>query len=645
MKAPFHILTYWHADDQAEIEPLATQVVRQMMRNTADPTQNTPGIPVFAYTGKVPEEHWKARIGEAEAGIAFVFFHDSLVIDSQWHDFMRYLAALQQEVPGYRWVPLAISKNTINHPVVQATSHHVERLYASPFGVEEALRLAVALEVGKSLYPNNPKATKALEIFISLSHNDDQGDVIASAIAHFLPTQAEIASFYDVADTRPGESFADRILTSQKQAFILVLRTDSYGSREFCRREVLQAKEHSRPVVVLNALHKGETRAFPYMGNVVQIHYHPAAALRDEELHHITIQVLMEAVRHAYQQQWLDYWHRTLAYSQEVVVLPSPPELLGLAQNSYGGPEATLLYPEPPLGEQEMKLLTTQAGNRKLVTPSQLNLPQSAKSFLRGKKIALTVSEPTGAYPPGMYWQHVYDALMELARHLLLQGATLIYGGYLGYQKEKDVNVMQLLLDLVKSYQPHFPQPHQAPLSNWLPAYIPANKELQAANLPWVNFSPQPYPAWAAVLPEDNPLNKVGALFEMRRNLAREADIQIVLGGKPEGFEGVYPGVLEEVWRFAQAGKPIYLLGGYGGVTQAIVKALSGGSPPFTVKTEVQAQARQEGEDLPEVSSMVQEIQANPNLHQGLSPEEAKTLMVSESLPEIMRLLLKGLMS
>lgn len=210
---------------------------------------------------------------------------------------------------------------------------------------------------------------------------------------------------------------------------------------------------------------------------------------------------------------------------------------------------------------------------------------------------------------------------------------------------------MQLLVNLVRGSQSQLPDPQQPAIVNWLPAFMPTNTELKAQHLGEVDFQNQAYPAWAHHLPEDDDLRKVGALFEMRRNLANTADVQIVLGGKPEGFMGVYPGVLEEVWRFAQTGKPTYLLGGFGGVTQALTQGLqgdtlrdtSGTAPRFMVQEELRAQAQKHGEDLPALSVVLHQIQANPGLHTGLTQAEAQTLIASQSLPEIIRLVLKGL--
>ncbi len=62
-------------------------------------------------------------------------------------------------------------------------------------------------------------------------------------------------------------------------------------------------------------------------------------------------------------------------------------------------------------------------------------------------------------------------------------------------------------------------------------------------------------------------------LTRMRVEIAKKADAFIFVGGKVSGFMGKYPGVLEELfWAINEKNKPIYLLGGFGGVVELAAK-------------------------------------------------------------------------
>ena len=59
-------------------------------------------------------------------------------------------------------------------------------------------------------------------------------------------------------------------------------------------------------------------------------------------------------------------------------------------------------------------------------------------------------------------------------------------------------------------------------------------------------------------------------LTEMREKSVASSDVRIFAGGKTSGYMGLMPGVLEEFVIAVDRQKPIFLLGGFGGVVQEI---------------------------------------------------------------------------
>jgi len=51
----------------------------------------------------------------------------------------------------------------------------------------------------------------------------------------------------------------------------------------------------------------------------------------------------------------------------------------------------------------------------------------------------------------------------------------------------------------------------------------------------------------------------------MREQLLVRTQARIMLGGRTTGYKGKYPGLVEEALLTLQAGKPLYLMGGFGG--------------------------------------------------------------------------------
>ena len=70
----------------------------------------------------------------------------------------------------------------------------------------------------------------------------------------------------------------------------------------------------------------------------------------------------------------------------------------------------------------------------------------------------------------------------------------------------------------------------------------------------------------------------------MRAWMAAETDARVLLGGKLSGYMGRYPGIAEEALLSLRAGKPIYLLGGFGGCARALADAVMGRKPAALIR-------------------------------------------------------------
>ena len=66
----------------------------------------------------------------------------------------------------------------------------------------------------------------------------------------------------------------------------------------------------------------------------------------------------------------------------------------------------------------------------------------------------------------------------------------------------------------------------------------------------------------------------------MRRKLASETDARILLGGRPDRFLGLYPGIVEEALLAIERDQPLYVLGAFGGAARLVARALCSEPPP-----------------------------------------------------------------
>ncbi|QSY97977.1 toll/interleukin-1 receptor domain-containing protein (plasmid) [Rhizobium bangladeshense] len=125
---------------------------------------------------------------------------------------------------------------------------------------------------------------KKVDIFLSHSKHDknDAGEQVAKAIRKKLTERDGLGSFFDVYDIPPGLKFHDVLLAQIEISAVIAVHTDSFSSREWCRREIIEAKRHNRPLVIANCIADRDERGFPYLGNVPIIRLENKKASRIE---------------------------------------------------------------------------------------------------------------------------------------------------------------------------------------------------------------------------------------------------------------------------------------------------------------------------------------------------------------------------
>jgi hypothetical protein len=203
-----------------------------------------------------------------------------------------------------------------------------------------------------------------------------------------------------------------------------------------------------------------------------------------------------------------------------------------------------------------------------------------ANDALKGKRIVLSVSDSPDLGRLGLAETHFRLALGEMAQNVLLSGGKLAYGGHLsptGYtaflvnELEKYGRRDRPLL-ICLAWQNH----RTVPLSE-----LTRMKDELGLKAEFVYLDPNGHPVDPNVdrtnepVTVDDPVVRKKSLSAMRRYMAGRTHAWVFLGGRRRGFEGDIPGLMEEAFLALEANKPIYLAGGFGGVTLDIAKALS----------------------------------------------------------------------
>ena len=208
---------------------------------------------------------------------------------------------------------------------------------------------------------------KKFGVFLSYSNHDTHGEKIAAEIRKGIQEKFPALTVFMANRGIPaGMQFSDVLLDKVRSSAVVVMHTDSYSSREWCRREVIEAKLHSSPMVVANCIHKYEDCVFPYLGNVPNIRIDDRNVnKRINILVRLLLDELFKCLLCRCQEKVID-----IANNSDVMLIFRSPELICLAQ-SQSSPDnlpTLVLYPDPPIGFEEKELFRRISPQTELFT-------------------------------------------------------------------------------------------------------------------------------------------------------------------------------------------------------------------------------------------------------------------------------------
>ncbi|PHN00700.1 TIR domain-containing protein [Flavilitoribacter nigricans] len=699
VQIPLAVHIFWQDagnDNAKDLRKYANHLYDFLNRNTADPLDRYLEIPVFLLPN--PPEHLdELQLEQCQYSLNIFLIDDAMVLDQGgiWGGFFEKLAEKVDSLgPYHKIYPVALTDSFVHfHP--QLASLHAVRLYTEKTNRRNRfLYASVANFLSRLLYMASSGRIEAdqnappLPIQLFISHAKLDGEVLAKRFKDHLVTIFDIGAFFDDIHMIPAWSFSDQIEQRIQKSVLLVIHTDSYSSREWCRREFLMAKKFNRPILVVNRFELGELRSFPYIGNVPHIHYNRNDIDEEGEytylLDYILIATLRETLRFKYNEIRMDVLAETFGVNVEKVIA-YPPELVTLLHSGSKNNLRVVLYPDPPLGAEEMELLELLQPQTTFLTPALLALVSDegkTMKYLENLKVGISLSNPILSPISEFQNRGIQDLMVDITKYLLVSGASLVYSGDLKYkeknEKKSSFNYTELLIDLAATYQKQFnlpaggrtlPKPLQA--HPFFPGFDDVDIKTRASLKDLVDFVDVSIPQIPG-LDEDqreeirtfktfyHKMVWAESLYLMRKEVEKEEAARVFLGGKWINFRGRMPGVLEEFLISMEQKQPIFLVGGYGGVTAGIAAALQGKdldelTLPFYEREypeyvqfleEYNPMYPERAVDFPAILKWLHEKGRGGDdfgLNNGLTREENLILFHSRFAIEIVSLILKGL--
>ncbi len=375
-KPPFAIYVAWHPKF-AEGAKVAESMYNQFRRPLFDNVSGGTGISVIyrsasvdGHTAPLPIE---MKDGETTAIV--VLADKNLCNDSGWTNYVRNLVDQAEEMGfGTRVFPVSMQDTTLDD--LRLTEQALRwdcwagclerklRKLNGKLTLEFCRMLRQIVEPPDSPNDGLSQYLKKVRVFLSHSKHDRFGKCMAYAIRDRIHEKHALSSFLDVHDIPAGLRF-DKVLNHRvKSSAMIAIHSDSFSSREWCRREIILAKTYNVPLVVADCISGSDDRSFPYMGNV------PIVRLETDDsdrMDFLVRRLLDEVLKNLLWRLRVQALGNQAA--EGVTFTPRPPELFSLVNLSTAmgcSSDPVMVYPDPPLGNEEKDVFASVAPRVKL---------------------------------------------------------------------------------------------------------------------------------------------------------------------------------------------------------------------------------------------------------------------------------------
>ncbi len=658
MKIPIAVYFVWHPFDSKVVQPLVDYVFNRYQRDIDYPFSRSMNMPVFFRTsskGSVPE----AIESNAEKNVIFCFSSVHVTGDDRWRNYYDTFCS-----DGNYVIPIALSSEFgFNLNANYKTTNFI-RLYDFDHDfIEQMFFICTSHEIFRFCFNQGGTALgdeTALKLFLSHAKSDSWAVNLAVKLKDFIDNSS-LRRFFDAHDIHPAHYFDEEIEGNLNESTLISIHSDSYSSRYWCKKEVVIAKTKQRPMVIVNHVKDCEDRTFTHSVNAPSARVESSDNIPQKDIYRILEMALLETLRHNYHKLKLESLN-----IDNALVMTRPPELsdiprlLSCENGRIEKKVDEILYPDPPVYEDELMFL--KSFSIRAATPLTREYVD-----LKDISIGISISDPANEelLNIGLDQRHLIILSQCIARNVIYSNGTLAYGGDLRPSGFTEYLFEEAIIaqDILKFEIPH--------VKNFIsfPIYTADNDAI----LKWKSkysrvaemIEIQPHDIVKAediqsFLPPKNVDLIWGlCLTKMREEMITACDVRICAGGKLSGYKGKYPGVLEEIDIAIQLNKPIFLIGGFGGVTSRVCDLLLTHSIPEELTLDWQTKhtstycelidkiSKVESCDDIDYNTIVDRIKTlglnGISKNNGLTPDQNIQLFKTQFIDEAISLILQGL--
>lgn len=378
-KSPLSIYVLWHPEFK-EGKEYAKSIYNTYSGENGSVTHAKYDIPVHYRTQPLGSETFaKIPFSESEKNALIILVDEYMFNDPDWTSAIDNV--LNSKPSNTRVFPISFSDYAFDfNPVNLSPTQFIKTDQKGPCtgnaikANSKIIKYRLLESIAKFLfnvkedYDTNEHSDPPIKLFIS--HAKEDGEELAIKFRNHIYSNTKLKAFFDANDIADGHQFEKEIQKHIDHSAFIIFNTDEYANREWCRKEVIIAKRYRCPIIGVMDIKKGERRSFPYSGNFPTI-------IWDDNFEEIVNLVLSQVISDMYNELYLKSILKMYDLEKHFscLVLPKAPELFNYIDIENFKAERKevksliVLYPDPPIGIEELSLLNDIDKDIKFITP------------------------------------------------------------------------------------------------------------------------------------------------------------------------------------------------------------------------------------------------------------------------------------
>lgn len=378
-KSPLSIYVLYHPEFK-EGKEYAESIYNTYSGENGNVTHAKYDIPVHYRTQPYKKETFaKIPFSESDKNALIILVDEYMFNDPNWTETINQL--LKTKPNNTRVFPIPFSEYAFDFNPTYLNNYQFIKTDQSHFRPnkdfiinDRVIKYRLLESIAKFLfnvkenYDSEEHSDPPIKLFIS--HAKDDGKDLAIQFRNYIYSKTKLKAFFDANDIADGHQFEQEIIKNIDHSAFVIFNTDIYSDREWCRKEIIIAKRYRCPIIGVIDIKKGERRSFPYSGNFPTITWNNNF---EEIINLILSQVISDKYNELYLKSIVKMYDLGKHYS--CLVLPKAPELFNyidienLKKENKEVKSLIVLYPDPPIGIEELSLLNDVDKNIKFITP------------------------------------------------------------------------------------------------------------------------------------------------------------------------------------------------------------------------------------------------------------------------------------